>query len=651
MTANSRNRKPVGALMLFWVGLLLLTTALYAPALRFGFIWDDPVWFGRVVGKSLGELIAPLPEYHFYRPGTLLINRLFMRTGGVFDALPLHAFQIAIHLLNVALVARLCRALRLGHMLARGTALLFALYPLAHQAVAWAAPQQSWVTCFMLLTAWLFLEARRRASACLLFAALLAYGAAIAVQESAVQMLPWLLLIDWRERRSWRALWRSPALLLFLPVTVAYLLFWIQTPKYAGVTTLALESEVLWYLLQGLVFPLVGFARGFPVAVQSFIHPLMVLELAGLLALLLLRRRGWHLGLGLSWYGLQLLSTYVGLDYAYVSLSSRLLYLSAFGAALLWAAALLPDINSRSRLGRMTGFVALALVALQSVALLLNFQTMYMHGATLQASMLKVLAQEGPSRSVLVVNYPDRYAPRRSPYPLGYWGVTLAPVRVALSDFAQLSTGVAPATESWSVLALGPGAQKLGPYQVDMRGGPVAESTIYERAQHTDATYVTRYHEDGTMKLHYAGTVDLPQSQVPVAWIAQFGAVARLLEAEPVWDGATLRLHLRWQALGSGIPTDSVFVHLASPDALPVAQADGEPGWGFFPLWSWQAGNFIDEERVFIPVADGIPPGVYNVNIGIYNWDAQTRAETWLPDGTRLPDNYFTLGQVRIGEP
>ena len=124
-----------------------------------------------------------------------------------------------------------------------------------------------------------------------------------------------------------------------------------------------------------------------------------------------------------------------------------------------------------------------------------------------------------------------------------------------------------------------------------------------------------------------------------------------MLEAEPRWDGVTLRLRLRWQALDSGFPTDSVFVHLALPDILPVAQADGEPGLGFFPLWSWRAGDIISEERVFTPVTDTIPPGFYNVNIGICNWEAQSRVETWLPDGTRLPDEYFTLGQVRIGEP
>lgn len=648
MTENRMPYQSVRRFSIFWIGLLLLTAALYAPALRFGFIWDDPVWFGRVVGKSLGELLAPLPEYHFYRPGTLLINRLFMQANGTFDALPLHAFQIAVHLLNIALVARLCRALRLGRSLARGTALLFALYPLSHQAIAWAAPQQGWVTCFMLLTAWAYLTARQRASKRWLAGALFAYLLAIAVQESAVQLLPWLFLLEWRARASWRALWRAPALTLFAPATLLYLGFWLQAPKYEGVTTLALEPEVLWYLLQGLVFPAAGFIGSVPATLAPWIRPLMLTVLAGLLGVLVIRRRFWPLALGLSWYGLQWLSTWVGLDYVYVALSSRLFYLSAFGAALLWAAALLPDARSPVRFGRIFGPVALAALVIHSSVLLLNAQRMYAHGAALQGTLLETLTQESPSRALLFVNYPDRYAPRRSPYPLGYWGVTLAPVRVTLADFARLSAGISPTTESWSVLALGPETQQLGPYRVDMRGGPVAESTIYERARQTDGTYVTHYHQNGAMTLHYAG--DVHPAAEEERWMAQFGAVARLLEAEPIWDDEILHLRLRWQALGSGASTESVFVHLAAPDVLPVAQADGAPGLGLFPLWTWQSGDLIFEERVFTPVAGSIPPGVYNINIGIYNWETQSRVETRLPDGTRLPDDFFTLGQVRIGE-
>lgn len=632
----------------FWIGLLLFTTMLYAPALHFGFIWDDPVWFGRVVGKSFWELLAPLPEYHFYRPGTLLINRLFMRANGTFDPLPLHAFQIAVHLLNSVLVGRLCRELRLGRRLARATALLFALYPLSHQAIAWAAPQQSWVTMFMLLTAWRYLEARRTTSALTLVGALLAYIMAIAIQESAVQLLPWLFLIEWRVHSNWRRLWRAPATWLFLPATLAYLAFWLQAPKYEGVTTLALSSEVLWYLLQGLVFPVVGFVRGFPAALQPWVQTGMVSACLGLLAVLLLKRQRWPLVLGISWYGLQLLSTWVGLDYVYVSLSSRLFYLSAFGATLLWAAAFLPPTRTPLKFRHVPGLFLLVVVTIQSSLLLLNFQQLYHHGSTLQAQLLKTLASEKPSSKLLFVNYPDRYTPRRAPYPLGYWGVTLAPVRVALSDFLRLTNGSAPTTESLSVLALGPEAQQLGPYHVDMRGAPVAESTVYERARQAEATYVTHYHQDGTMTLHYAGNVHA-EIVTTLPWRAQFGATGRLLEATPWLVGDQVYLYLRWQALASGATTESIFVHLAAPDDLPVAQADGAPGLGLFPLWTWQAGDLIEEVRLFTPVAQTIPPGVYNINIGIYNWETHTRTPTWFPDGTRLPDDFFTLGQVRIG--
>jgi len=67
-------------------GLLLVVVWLYTPTLAFGFFWDDPLWFGRIVGKSLGELIQPTPDYQFYRPGVMLYYRLFMRNDNTFAA-------------------------------------------------------------------------------------------------------------------------------------------------------------------------------------------------------------------------------------------------------------------------------------------------------------------------------------------------------------------------------------------------------------------------------------------------------------------------------------------------------------------------------------------------------------------------------------
>ncbi len=57
------------------LGLLLVTAWFYTPTLGFGFIWDDPLWFGRVIGKSLGELVKPMPDFQFYRPALPIRGR------------------------------------------------------------------------------------------------------------------------------------------------------------------------------------------------------------------------------------------------------------------------------------------------------------------------------------------------------------------------------------------------------------------------------------------------------------------------------------------------------------------------------------------------------------------------------------------------
>ena len=82
------------------LSLILITAWLYAPALGFGFIWDDPLWYGRVIDRSLAELVRPMPDYHFYRPVLVLYNRLFLRPDGATLVAPLlHAGQMWWHLL------------------------------------------------------------------------------------------------------------------------------------------------------------------------------------------------------------------------------------------------------------------------------------------------------------------------------------------------------------------------------------------------------------------------------------------------------------------------------------------------------------------------------------------------------------------------
>mgnify|MGYP000027827760 CR=1 FL=1 len=122
--------------------LLLLTLAIYAHTLGFGFMWDDPEWYGRVVDKSIVELVRPMPDYHFYRPLLVLYNRLFLGADKTLAASLLHAGQTGWHILNVAIAYALSRRLGLSGWAAMAVAALTAWHPFSYQAVAWAAPAQ-----------------------------------------------------------------------------------------------------------------------------------------------------------------------------------------------------------------------------------------------------------------------------------------------------------------------------------------------------------------------------------------------------------------------------------------------------------------------------------------------------------------------------
>jgi hypothetical protein len=262
--------------------LLFVTAWLYAPALDFGFIWDDPLWYGRVIDKSLVELVKPAPDFHFYRPGTMLYNRLFLRSDDTFSPTWMHAAQIGWHLLNVVLVYALSRRLGLDPPAAVATAGLAAWHPFSHQAVAWAAPQQP-LAAALQNGAWLtYLQAcqrrpgRSRAAALSLFLFLLA----LSVQENTVATAVLPLLLGWvgGQQADRQANWRLA--LLYPLIAIGFGLLWLLVPRQPEFTSWAFESRVAAYLLQGFIYPLLGRPAGY--ASRGAMAPSTVLVWAGL---------------------------------------------------------------------------------------------------------------------------------------------------------------------------------------------------------------------------------------------------------------------------------------------------------------------------------------------------------------------------------
>lgn len=644
--AKQAGREPVSVRRGVLLGILLLTAALYAPALRFGFIWDDPLWYGRVVGVPFWRLWLPSGDFQFYRPGTLLINALFARSDGTFPAAAMHAFQIGVHLLNVALLARVGRRLGLPAAPVTGAMALFALCPLGHQAIAWTAPQQAWVILLLLAALAAYLEARRTRRAIWVWGAAGLYGVALLIQESALQLLPFIAWLEWRERRTWRAFWRSPWLWALGLLSLAYLSVWLQVPRLAGITGVAFEGRVAAYLLQGLAFPALGFPAGFPDALRPYALYGLAFVLAGL-GLALWRQRAVWWG-GLVWFGAALFSTWAGLGYDYVSLSSRSFYLAAPGVAVLWATALHPP-QGATRLRRGVSGLLFALALAQSVWLIGHFNRAYAGGAAHLAEMVAALDPDTEAPR-LFVNFPDRYTFRQEPYPWGYWGVTLAPVVAPLEDFARMYRPGGPKTVCLSVPALA----SAGPYRVDMRGASVSEAVVYHVARETGGTYLTQYGADGAFNLVYAG--DVWSESAPGAVLkravplARFGESAELLSTTSAYTGDALHVTLRWRVLHPGAHTEVVFVHLGPPGGAPLTQDDGPPGRGLFPLWAWQPGDVVEDARTLAFPPGALPPGAYEITVGIYDWQTQQRQPVYSADGIALSNAAFPIGRLRIGE-
>ncbi len=267
-------RVPLSSLL--WPTLLgALTLVIYAPSLGYGLIWDDPRWYGQAAGKTLTQLFFGLETYQFYRPLSLLLNQQFITADGRVMAGAAHAAQLAAHLAAVLLLAPALRALGLRGWHARLSALAFALYPAAFQAVAWQAPQGPWVLALVLgavVSAGRFAaEGRAR----WLLATMGAYAAALLFQESA---LPLSVVVIWP---AWRAQWpisgawrigvravvktlrhaRSAGLLTgaVLMIVGAYLAIWLSVPRDPNVTGEGRDLRVLAYSLQVSVWPI---ARG-----------------------------------------------------------------------------------------------------------------------------------------------------------------------------------------------------------------------------------------------------------------------------------------------------------------------------------------------------------------------------------------------------
>jgi hypothetical protein len=102
--------------------------------------------------------------------------------------------------------------------------------------------------------------------------------------------------------------------------------------------------------------------------------------------------------------------------------------------------------------------------------------------------------------------------------------------------------------------------------------------------------------------------------------------------------GDIATLNLEWVTHEPLTKDYQVFVHLRDPENGAIAaQADGPPRNGWYPTSYWPVGKIISDERAF-PVPADLPPGAYNLVVGLYDLESLEQI-----------GESFDLGSIEIG--
>src|SRR6185437_9561608 len=106
--------------------------------------------------------------------------------------------------------------------------------------------------------------------------------------------------------------------------------------------------------------------------------------------------------------------------------------------------------------------------------------------------------------------------------------------------------------------------------------------------------------------------------------------------------GRFLQVGLLWTAQAPPTEDYTVFVHLVAPNGRIVAQNDAQPLGGQFPTSTWQTGDrAFDVHRLSL---DGIPPGDYHLEVGLYLLSTGQRLSIGAGDSSSLVPVHFPGG-------
>lgn len=111
--------------------------------------------------------------------------------------------------------------------------------------------------------------------------------------------------------------------------------------------------------------------------------------------------------------------------------------------------------------------------------------------------------------------------------------------------------------------------------------------------------------------------------------------------------GDTLNVVLLWQSEGKINKSYKVFNHLLSATGELVAQRDDFPLSRIRPTQTWQIGETL-EDTYRILLDEKLPPGEYELSVGMYDARTLERLAAYDAQGNRLPEDRIVIDRVVV---
>ena len=520
----------------------------------------------------------------------------------------------------------------------------------------------------------------------------LAWSLAVLAKSSALALGPWIGLIligtGWREK-SIGSFLRRASIVGGLSLLLAgwwYASTWVIHGDLLGTATHAARfgrrdpmPTVLQLLpeLEGLeesFWALFGW-RNLPVDERLYVlfAALDRMALLGWAILLVrqVRKRGWtrHQWLAVTltwlWFSLALATVMRWMQLSTWGNTGRLLYSGLSAIALLLAlgwSAFLPDDKSRYLLGALAGILLIIAVACP----FLYIAPAYARPAPLSESDLQVIPQQLTAtfdEQIALLGYEvstSAVQPGEELTVTLYWRA-LSRMAADYSVFVHLldendvivaqrdtypGRGNLP-TSRWRT-----GEAIADTYRLLAPQTAYAPSTgLFEVGLYSSESGHRLPTADGTDNVRFASIAIRPrQGPVPNPVRFNFGHKIALVGYDfgrrAGKPGETLRLTLYWEALVPMEESYTVFAHVLGQGTQVWAIGDGVPVKGLAPTFTWQPGQIVEDSHD-LTIGQTTPPGVYDIEVGLYLAETGQRLKLLAGDGFPLDTRVF-LSKIRV---